>query len=375
MPDTKKASKNTAAMIIVTALMLIINAVSWISAELTDFYAEHIFAPVSDIISSATGMLPFSLGEAMICIGIILAVAAPFIFIPLIIRKKKKIVKGFAIFYGWVLIFILVTETLNCFVLYHTTEFSEKYHGGAGKDGFTVSQLKEMCEETILEANSLAELVARDESGNMIVPDRLDKAAYDAMNRLADEYPQLAGSYPNPKTINASMLMTQFDLQGIYFPFSLEANINKELCPARIPCTAMHELSHLKGFIREDEACFIAYRACLESDITEIRYSGILSAMNYLFSETKKNVSDSELNRLRSLISSLVYADNKFVSEEYRQTVEQKSVIPTKTASAVSDKAMETALKLNGVSDGKKSYGRMVNLLLEYRYCIEQDEE
>lgn len=375
MPEKKKISKNSAAMIIVTALMLIINAVSWISTGFTDLYAEHIFAPVSGVISMITGILPFSLGELMICIGIILVVAAPFIFIPLIIRKKKKIVKGFGIFYGWVLIFILVTETLNCFVLYHTTEFSDKYHGGAGKDGFTVSQLKAMCEETILEANSLAELVARDENGVMIVPDELDKAAYDAMNRLAEEYSQLSGAYPKPKTINASMLMTQFDLQGIYFPFSLEANINRELCPARVPCTAMHELSHVKGFIREDEACFIAYRACLESDISEIRYSGTLSAMNYLFSETKKNVSDSELNRLRSLISPLVYADNKFVSEEYRQTVEQKAVIPTKTASAVSDKAMETALKLNGVSDGKKSYGRMVNLLLEYRYCIEQDEE
>ncbi len=372
MPE-KKLSKNLAAMISVTVLMLIINAASWISTGLTDFYAQYIFAPVSDVVSAITGKLPFSLGEVMICIGIMLVIAAPFIFVPLIIRKKKKIVKGFGIFYGWVLIFILVTETLNCFVLYHTTEFSEKYHGGAGRNGFTASELSQMCEETITEANRLAQLVRRDENGRMEVPADLDAAAYEAMNRLAEDYPQLKGFYPMPKTINSSMLMTQFDLQGIYFPFSLEANINKELSPARVPCTAMHELSHLKGFIREDEACFIAYRACLESDIAEIQYSGILSAMNYLFSETKKNVSEAELNRLRSLISPLVYSDNTFVSEEYRQTVEQKAVISTKTASAVSDRAMEAALKFNGVSDGKKSYGRMVNLLLEYRYCIKDD--
>ena len=46
-------------------------------------------------------------------------------------------------------------------------------------------------------------------------------------------------------------------------------------------------------------------------------------------------------------------------------------VISTKTVSAVSNKAMEASLKLNGIPDGKKSYGRMVNLLLEYHYCIE----
>ena len=67
----------------------------------------------------------------------------------------------------------------------------------------------------------------------------------------------------------------------------------------------------------------------------------------------------------------MVSYDNTFVSEEFRQHVEEKAVISTKTVSAVSNKAMETSLKLNGVSDGKKSYGRMVNLLLEYHYCIE----
>ena len=33
---------------------------------------------------------------------------------------------------------------------------------------------------------------------------------------------------------------------------------------------------------------------------------------------------------------------------------------------AVSDAAMEASLKMNGVADGKKSYGRMVDLLLNY---------
>ena len=297
--------------------------------------------------------------------------SAPFIFIPSIIRKKRRLVKGLGIFYIWVIIAVFFLETINCFMLYHTTEFSAKYHHSAGASGFTVEQLTQMCEETIEKTNELAAIVSRDDDGNMIVPDDLEKEAYKVMNKLAEEYPQLKGEYPSPKKIKASMFMTQLDLQGIYFPFSLEANINSELSPARVPCTAMHELSHLKGFIREDEAGFIAYRACLESDIPEVRYSGYLSAMNYLFAEVRKNASANEVNRLRSRISPMVSYDNTFVSEEFRQHVEEKAVISTKTVSAVSNKAMEASLKLNGVSDGKKSYGRMVNLLLEYHYCIE----
>lgn len=52
------------------------------------FYASAIFAPMSDIFSMVTGSLPFSLGELMIASWVVMGVAAPFIFIPSIIRKN-----------------------------------------------------------------------------------------------------------------------------------------------------------------------------------------------------------------------------------------------------------------------------------------------
>lgn len=376
LPEKKRAkiSINTASMLAAVSAMIIINAVSWLSPQLTDLYADRIFSPVSNVLARVTGAVPFSLGEVMIAVGILLVIAAPILFISSIIRQKRAFVKHLGIFYCWVLIFIFVTETLNCFVLYHTTEFSEKYHGGAGSGGFTVNQLSDMCEETISAANELALIVNRDSDGNMIVPENMRELAEISMNRISSDYAPLAGKYPDAKKIACSMLMTQLDLQGIYFPFSLEANYNRELSPARVPCTIMHEFSHLKGFIREDEACFIAYRACIASDVPEVRYSGYLSAMNYLLNAVYANASESDIIRLCNMISNEVRRDNIFVSDDYLKKIEEKAVISTKTVNAVSVKAMETTLKLNGVSDGKKSYGRMVNLLLEYHYYIEEKD-
>ena len=37
-----------------------------------------------------------------------------------------------------------------------------------------------------------------------------------------------------------------------------------------------HELSHICGFMREDEANFISYLACYHSSSTELRYSGAM---------------------------------------------------------------------------------------------------
>lgn len=368
----RKLGVNAAAMIIVTLLSVIANIIAWVSPRATDFYHKYIFSWVSELFSSLIGVIPFSFGEVLIVIGIALVIIAPVLFIAAGVMKKKRLLKISAVFYCWVLIYILVTETYNCFVLYHTTEFSARYHASAGAEGFTVEQLITLCEETIEKVNENAALVARDEEGNMIVPDDLPFLAEEAFNRMSERYDLFKGKNPPPKKMMFSMLMTQFDLQGIYFPFTLEANYNEKLAPARVPCTVVHELAHVKGFIREDEAGFIASIVCANSESPELRYSGYISAMNYLFGAVKKNASYDEYIRLANLIDLQVFEDNYFVSEEYLKEVEEKSVVSTETASVVSEKAMDTTLKIGGVTDGKKSYNRMVDLLLEYRYYIQE---
>lgn len=358
-------------MLSVTALMVILNIIPRLDSRFADIYMKGIFAPMSGILSRISGVLPFSLGELMIAAGILLLIITPIMCVYFGIKKKRGGFKFLRRLYCYALIFILVTETLNCFMLYHTTEFSEKYHGGAGSEGFTSAQLTDVCREVITEANALSTEVQRDESGRMIVPENMTELADTSMNILSREYPELSGNCPQPKRIVCSMLMTQLDLQGVYFPFSLEANYNSELSPARVPCTIMHELSHVKGFIREDEASFIAYRACIVSDSPEVRYSGYLSAMNYLLGAARDNAPESEVSSLYSMISPQVRTDNTFVSEEFKVKIEEKAVLPTEAVSAFSERAMETTLKLNGVSDGKKSYNRMVDLILEYHYYIE----
>lgn len=356
-------------LLIITALMVVMNLISWISPGAADLYALYIYSPAASLLSAVTGIFPFSVGELMIIIGLLLVIAAPVIFIFSGVRRSKRLAKKAGIFYCGVLTFILASETMNCFVLYHTTEFSDKFLCG-GDGMYPVSEVEKLCEMIITEANSLSSQVTRDDSGKMVVPDNLGELAEISMNRLSSEYPQLAGAYPNPKQIAFSGFMTQLDLQGIYFPFSLEANYNAKLSPARVPCTVMHELSHVKGFIREDEACFIAYRACLVSDSPEVRYSGCLSAMNYLFSEINKN-DPAQASRLRGMIGTQIYADNIFVEQEVKERIEEKAVLSTKTVSAVSEKAMEATLKANGISDGKKSYNRMVRLLLDYYSTVD----
>jgi hypothetical protein len=74
-------------------------------------------------------------------------------------------------------------------------------------------------------------------------------------------------------------------LTGIYSPFTIEANYNGDMTDYNIPFTLCHELSHLRGFMQEEEANFIAFLACIYSDQMEFQYSGYLSAWIYAMNE------------------------------------------------------------------------------------------
>ncbi|MBQ7990473.1 MAG: DUF3810 domain-containing protein [Oscillospiraceae bacterium] len=357
--------KHIAAQAVITALLIIINGLSWLSAAAADFYHRHIYHHAAGVMSRICGAVPFSVGEVMIMLGILILVLFPVLLIISAVRGNRKLRRMSTVIFCGILVFIFMTETLNCFVLYHTTELTDRLSPYSTSD-MTTDEVVDMCAKMIERANALAPVIDRDDKGRPALPDDLAGEAEAAFSRMTDDFPELAGYCTPPKKIQSSMIMTQFDLQGIFFPFSLEANYNAELSPARVPSTVFHELCHVKGFIREDEANFLAAVACMKSDEPVVRYSGYIICMNYLYGEAVRYASEEDIYMLRSLLTSQVAKDNTFVSEEYMKQVEEKAVVSTEVMNEVADTAIDTTLRVNGISDGSKSYGRMVTLLLMY---------
>ena len=149
----------------------------------------------------------------------------------------------------------------------------------------------------------------------------------------------------------------------------MEANYNRLMYQSNLPDTVCHELAHTKGFIQEDEASFIAFLACTKSDNVEYQYSGYLNALKYVLNKVDEFSSEDKKQEIYSSLSPFVAVD--YVGNyDYWEGVQNDNsgLISSETVAKISDKAMETSLKLNGVEDGKKSYGRMIDLLLNYYY-------
>lgn len=66
--------------------------------------------------------------------------------------------------------------------------------------------------------------------------------------------PPLPAGYGQPKPVMASRLMSYGNITGIYIPFTCEANVNIDVPDYSIPATMCHELTHLRGYMREEEA-------------------------------------------------------------------------------------------------------------------------
>lgn len=370
MKKQKKLKISTIMLIVIYALCVILNVTAWTSEKFCNWYTENIFPFWIKTYGRLTSLVPFSVGEKMIIIALIGVPLSVLLLIVLLIIKKgrrKKVLKVCGITYLWIIAFVLVTETLNCFVLYHCSTFGKLYD--IPEKEHTTAQLEQLCEELIIKTNELALQVERDENGQFVLTADLDETAKEAMKNLGDEFPRLGGYYVTPKPVKHSYFMSRQYLMGIYFPFSAEANYNRLMYQSNMPETVCHELAHTKGFIQEDEANFIAYLACIRSDNADYQYSGYLSALKYVINKVEEYSTDEKKSELGDMISTQVAIDY-WGNSDYWQSVQEddSGIVSSETVARISDKAMETSLKLNGVEDGKKSYGRMVDLLLNYYY-------
>lgn len=217
------------------------------------------------------------------------------------------------------------------------------------------------------QANRLAPVFERDAQGYLVYEGNLEEEARAQMQRLGEDFGNLKGYYPDPKPLFLSGFYSQQYIMGYYFPFSMEANFNRQMYITNMPVTMCHELSHLKGFILEDEANFIGYLACVDSQNPLFRYSAYLSVIGYLDRDFIKAVGeDKDVYLSHPQISRQVAADRKFLTKEAWEAVEKKAVLPTETVRQAADTFLDKTLTLNGVSDGTVSYSRVVKLLLRY---------
>lgn len=334
-------------------------------------WAEHVYAQgVYPALSNVVGFLPslvsFSVAEwvaalfLLFCVGYVVYCVRK-----LVVSKGERLVVAYRAVMGAAAICCTVyfLFTALCGLNYYRYTFTQ--HTGYDVEEADVDAAQRQEELVALTATLADELgQARAQLGddaNLFdaEPGQFEQYAQEsveAMRKLAEQYPVLDRPlYSPPKPVLASELMSYANIGGMFFPFTMESNINVDNPFFVVPWTMTHELAHQCGFMREDEANFIGYLACKDATDPLTRYSGYSLAYDYALSALVKADRDTAV-AVSDGLSEEVKADRR-ARAKYLKQFEG----PVAEASNAANNAY---LKANQQQDGTRSYGRMVDLLL-----------
>ena len=225
----------------------------------------------------------------------------------------------------------------------------------------TKQELYDLCKDLVEDCNRYRAQLQEGKDGVALLQDegyyQTAQAAKEAMASLEEQIPILQAADIRNKPLMTSRLFSYALTTGIYIPF--ESGINVDARAHSVPATMCHELTHFRGFMREEEANFISYLACMRSDRADFRYSASLLAFTYAFSDLV--VEDVEMARaIAGLCGEGMLRDLQAEDDYWNQ-------FRGTAFGDASQTIYDEYLQANGQQSGLASYGEMVELLIAYR--------
>ncbi len=352
---TKTFSLKRLWVLILLPIALIIIGKAKADPEFCGMYAQKIYPVLSGTLNHLFSMTDVSVAQIIL---LVLAFIIVFYTLTTVLGliftegKLKKLI-GYIVNLAGMASFIVFLFSITCAINYYSPSFAERENIVTEKS--TKSELADMLTDIVSRLNTAKENF----DGRYRSFEDNSELSAEYMAALSEQYPSLSGDYSGPKPVSFFGFMSLSRITGFFFPFTYEANVNDTIPKVSIPATMCHELAHLRGHMREDEANFIAYMACMQSGDPEFIYSGLMLA--YAHTSSALYGEDAEL--CHQIISGL--------SDDVKQDITEKNNYWKKydgPVAELSDKVNDIYLKANDQQDGVKSYGRMVDLLLyEFR--------
>ena len=335
--------------------------------QVEEWYVGGLYQAVAPVGLRLNSLLPFSITEVLLAMVLVCLPALLVWWIRRLIRRPQERA-AFLRRTGSVLLlaagtagFLFMGTGGGC---YYRLSFAQI--SGLPVQDSSVGELAGLCVQLAQRTNQVAGLVERDEETGEMVSARSfaqwTQEAQETYRQLENLYGGVLanGSLARPKQVFFDQAMSYSRITGIYFFATFEPNINTDTPHYSIPYTICHEMAHACGFMREDEANYIAYLVSSQSDDPEFQYSGLSAALSNSLNALA-SAGDAELYAaVCQLVDDRIWADYQANNAYWDQYETQYGEF----AEAVND----TYLKANDQTDGVRSYGRMVDLLLaEYR--------
>lgn len=344
--------KNSIALSIIPQIIL----VKWLGQYpkfIEYYYSLGIYPLLSKIFRTAFGWIPFSVGDIIYTLLLVVALRYLILHRKEIKQSPKNFIRN---------IFIVLSTAYFSFHLlwglnYYRVPLSETL---ALEEINSNIALESFIEKLIDKTNDTQMLIVGDSTQMVTVP----YSKQEILEKTIQGYQELESQFsifhyqrPSLKNSLYSTGLSYMGYAGYLNPFTNEAQVNALLPNFRYPVVAGHEVGHQLGYSAENETNFIGYLVTASNSDIYFKYSAYSYALAYCLSDIKKR-DEPTFERLFETLNSGVKKNYKEVSDFW--------LAYETPAEPVFKSIFDTFLKANNQSKGIDSYNAVVSLLINY---------
>lgn len=358
MTDRKPSSRweiirGTSLPLLAGGLLLFYNNLDK-SSLVDEFFTRQLSKWILSGISAVTKLAPFSIAELL---ALFLALGA----LVSIIKLIAALFRGRGLLRALFRITNLISILVICFLLFWGFNYRQiglEQVLGLPPAQIPAQELESMAKELVIQAKEERTSAGFNDRTVFKLNRDLNDVAAGAYEKLSLDYPELGQPSGRAKPLLSSRAFSYMGISGIFAPFTAEANYNDDQQDLLKASSVLHELAHLKGVAREEEANFTAYLASRYSTDPAFRYSGTMLALINTSNRLAK-VDLAAFNRVNALYSEGMQLD----LTEHNQYWKQFEGEVRQKAEDVNDQY----LKSNGQAAGVESYEDMVSYLFAFK--------
>jgi hypothetical protein len=341
---------------IVISLIPQIIIVKWLGTRpdlVEQYYSTGLYPVISKFFRLLFGWVPFSVGDILYFVLILLALIYLIKNRNYIWRHKLQFLQNIAM----VLSVTYFTFHIMWGMNYYREPLAKKLELVPNKD---YQDLLEFTERLIRKTNESQFTITNDSTLAVKIPysqkEIFDKTiqGYDHLKTI---HPFLAYDRPSIKKSSFSTGLTYMGYAGYLNPFTNEAQVNDLLPNFRFPFVAGHEVGHQLGYSAENETNFIGYLVTSNNEDLYFKYAAYAYALGYCLNDIRRANSE-DFDRIMQNLNPGVKSNFQEMAifwNSYENPMEP-----------VFKSIFDTFLKANNQTEGIKSYSAVVLFLVAY---------
>ncbi len=317
------------------------------------YYSNGFYQFISKLSRYALGWLPFSFGDLVYTLGIIIIIRWLFL-------NRKRIIKDTK---NWLIDLCAAVSII--YIAFHLfwglNYYRQPLHKNLNLNAdYSTETLISVTKKLIEKSNTIHLQITNNDTLRVEIPyskSEILKLVPEGYSVLREKFPHLEYKAKSIKRSLFSLPLTYMGFSGYLNPLTNEAHVDDLIPSFKFPTTGSHEVAHQLGYAAENEANFIGCLAATSHNDIYFKYSGYTFGLRHCLHEIYR--------RDPNLYNELVQTLNPGILKNYQEVRDfwDRYKNPTEP---LFHKTYDTFLQANSQKDGMKSYSYVVALLVNY---------